>query len=168
VGERLTLGDLVRQFVAFATFFRREFVGEDAANLLDGVDQRLGKIFVTEMFTHLVDDSLPQCFAAFLVDRLVSKDRKFVRTGRYENQHSIALAGFVHSKRTELLLSGGERIIREFAPLNVDTYLAGRSFLRITDCLDDPIVAYLAEKFVSSHLLPISAGAAAAKASAAT
>ncbi len=100
--------------------------GQQFADLLNGFDNGMAKFLVLKMRAHHVNNSLPELFAAFLVDRFVANYGKLMRAGRDENEHGIAFARFVHSEPVKFLLRSNQRIGIQLAALNVNADLAGR------------------------------------------
>ena len=103
------------------------------------------------MLSHSLNQSLPEFFAAFFMDRFVAYDRKLVGARRHKNEHGIALRRFVHSEPMKLFLRSDEWIYIQVSALNENTNLAGSFRFGLPDCGDDPIVLELAEKFFGSH-----------------
>lgn len=101
--------------------------GQHFADFANRSRQRMTEFFVLKMAAHLIDKALPELFAAFFVNRLVTDDSEFVRPRRYENQHRIALTSVVHSKTLEFFLRNLQRIGAQFAPLNKNADFAGSS-----------------------------------------
>jgi hypothetical protein len=120
------------------------------------------EFFVLKMAAHLIDKALPELFAAFFVNRLVTDDSEFVRSRGYENQDRIAFPSFVHSETLKLFLCNDQRIGAQFAALNKNANLAGRFRFSFTNRFNNPVMLELVEKFFRSHSLPAPACAAAA------
>ncbi len=89
------------------------------------MDNRIAESLVLKMFAHMIDNSLPKLFPAFLMNRFVADDRKFVRAGRDENKDRVAVMRLVHPQPMKFLLRGNQRIEIELAALNVNPNLAG-------------------------------------------
>ena len=95
------------------------------ADFLDGFGDSAAKLLVLKMRPHSTNDLPPELLAAFFVNRFIADDSEFVRSRRYENQHGIAFASFVHSETLKLFLCNDQRIGAQFAALNVNANLAG-------------------------------------------
>ena len=95
------------------------------AGFFDCLYDCMAELFVSEMFPHCVDQSLPKLFAALFVDRLIADDRKLVRARRHENEDGVAFRRFVHAEPMKFLLRGDEWIDIYFAALNVNANLTG-------------------------------------------
>ena len=149
--DRLRLDDVVRQLVP-STRSRREMRGECFAGFFNRFDECTAEFFILEMRAHGLDESLPELAAAFLVNGLVAYHGKLVRSGRDENEHSIALARFVHAKSMKFFLRSNQWIGTQLAALNINPDLTGSFRFRFTNCLHDPVVLELAQKFLRSHL----------------
>ena len=121
------------------------------AGFFDCLHDCMAELFVSEMFPHCVDQSLPKLFAALFVDRLIADDRKLVRARRHENEDGIAFRRFVHSEPMKFFLRGNKWIDIQFAALNENANLAGSFRFGLADRLHDPIVLEFAEKFFRSH-----------------
>ena len=100
--------------------------GQQSADLLNGFDNGMAKFLVLKMRAHHVNNSLPELFAAFLVDRFVANYGKLMRAGCNENKHGIALARFVHAESVKFFLRSSQWIGIQLAALNVNADLAGR------------------------------------------
>jgi len=132
-------------------------LGQRVANIVNGVDQRVGELLVAEMVAHFVDEALPQLLAALLVDRFVADDRKFVGARRDPDQNVVVVSVFMQSQSLKSFLGGDERIVFYLAALNEDADLAGSFQFRLADRVRDLIVFKIAEKLLCSHRSPASA-----------
>ena len=99
--------------------------GERVAGFFNRFDECAAEFFILEMRAHGLDESLPELAAAFLVNGLVAYHGKLVRSGRDENEHSIALARFVHAKSMKFFLGSNQWICTQLAALNINADLAG-------------------------------------------
>jgi len=122
---QLRFHNLVPRFIRRSGFFRK-IRGQQFADLLNGFDDSMAKFFVLKMRAHHIDNSLPEFLAAFLVNRFVADHGEFMRAGRDENKHGIALACLVHAEPVKFLLGSSQRIGIQLAALNVNANLAGR------------------------------------------
>ncbi len=89
------------------------------------MDNRITESLVLKMFAHMIDNSLPKLFPAFLMNRFVADDRKFVRAGRDENKDRVAVMRLVHPQPMKFFLGCDQWIAIELAALNVDPNLTG-------------------------------------------
>lgn len=105
----LYFGDFVRQFIGGRRSFR-EMLGQQFTDFLDGFDDCVAEFLVLKMRTHCIDKSLPEFFAAFLMNCCVTYHGKLVRAGGNENEHGISLAGFLHAKPVKFLLRRNQRV----------------------------------------------------------
>jgi hypothetical protein len=99
--------------------------GQHFADLLDRFDQRVAKFLDLKMRPHSFDNVLPELVTALLVNRFIADDGELVRAWRYENQHRITFARFVHTKSMKLPLRCSQWIGAQFAALNVNANLTG-------------------------------------------
>jgi len=125
--------------------------GQHFADFVNGFRQSVAEFFILKMSTHSIHDVLPEIFATFLVNRCIADNGKFVRSRRYEDQHTIALAGLVHSQSLKLFLCNDQRIGVEFTALDIDANLAGSFRFSIPNHFHDPVMFKLAEKLSGSH-----------------
>jgi hypothetical protein len=56
------------------------------------------------MRSHCFRNALPEFIAAFLMNRVVANDRKFMNTRRDKNEHGIVFARLVHTEPMKLHL----------------------------------------------------------------
>ena len=141
---------------------------EHFADFSDHLRQCVIEFFVLKMRPHPVHNVLPELFAAFFVDRLIANNSELARSWRYENQHRIALAGLIHSEPLKFFLSNDPRIATQFVALNINANFAGGFRFSFANCVNDPIILELVEKFLCSHFhSPTRSCAAATKTSAA-
>src|SRR5438477_8287404 len=98
---------------------------ERFAGFANRFHQRVTEFFVTEMLAHSVDELLPKSLAALFMDRLVAHDGEFVRAGRHEDEHSVALRRLMHSEPMKFFLRGDQRIDTHLTALNKNANLAG-------------------------------------------
>jgi hypothetical protein len=122
--DRLSLDDVVRQLVPSSQLLR-EMRGECFAGFFNRFDECTAEFLVLKMRAHGVDKSLPELPAAFLVNGLVANHGKLMRSGRDENEHSIALERFVHAESMKLFLGSNQWICTQLPALNINTDLAG-------------------------------------------
>ena len=134
-----SLHNVIRQFICVGRRLRK-MRGQDFADFLDRLDQRVTELLILKMRPHVFRDSLPEHVAAFLVDRFVANNGELVRARRHENQHRITLARFVHIEPMKLPLCRNERITFQFATLDQDANLTGRFHFRLADRPNDPIM----------------------------
>jgi len=107
--KRLLFDQVVRQFVG--VFHRpRKMIGEYAADFPDRFYQRITELLILKMGPHSFHNALPEFIAAFLMNRVVANNRKFMNTRRDKNEHCIALARLVHTEPMKLLLRRNQRI----------------------------------------------------------
>ena len=134
-----SLHDVIRQFICVCPCSGK-MRGQQFADFLDRLDQRVTELLILKMRPHVFGDLLPEYVAAFLVDRFVANNGELVRTRRHENQHRITLARFVHIEPMKLPLCRNERITFQFSTLNKGANLAGRFHFGLADGLNDPIM----------------------------
>ena len=77
---------------------------EQFADLLNAFDDGVTEFLVLEMRAHCIDNALPEFLAAFLVNRFVAYHGEFMRPGRNENEHGIALPCFMHPQSMKFFL----------------------------------------------------------------
>ena len=82
-------------------------------------------LLVLEMLAHCSDNALPEFLAAFLVNRLVADHGEFMRPGRNENEHGIALACFMHPQSMKFSLSQDQWIGARPTALDVNANFGG-------------------------------------------
>lgn len=99
--------------------------GQHQAEFVNRLRQSVTEFFILKMGAHSIYNVPPELLAAFFVNRFIADDGEFVRSRRYENQHAIAFASFVHSETLKLFLCNDQRIGAQFAALNVNANLAG-------------------------------------------
>src|ERR1051326_4008293 len=146
------LHNVIRQF----TFPRRclgKMCSQYFPDLVNRLDERVAKLLILKMRPHSVHDALPELIAALLVNRFVADYREFVRTRRYKNQHSIALARRVHTQLMKLFLCGDEGVDTQFSPLNENADLAGSVCFRFTNRGYDSVMLDFTEKLFGSHFV---------------
>lgn len=124
------------------------------ADFINCFDQRLAEFFMLKVIPHPVDNTLPELFAAALVNRPITNDGDLVGSRCYKNEDSVTLPGLVHCELLKFFPGNHDRIGVEFAALNIDTNLAGSLRLRFTDRAHNSFMLKPAEKFFCSHLLP--------------
>ncbi len=100
--------------------------GQRSACFLDRFNQGVTEFLVLKMRAHSVDKALPKSFAEFLVDRLVTHNRKLVRAWRHKNQDGISFGRLVHPKPVKLFLCRDQWIAIQLSTLNINANLAGR------------------------------------------
>jgi len=149
--HRLRLDNVVRQLVPSSRPLR-EMRGECFAGFFNRFDECAAEFFSLEMPAHDVDKSLPELPAAFFMNGLVAYHGKLMRSRCDENEHSIALARFVHAKPMKFLLRSNQWIDTQLAALNINPDLTGRFRFRFPNRPNNSIVFKLTEKFFRSHL----------------
>ena len=77
------------------------------------------------MRAHQINNSLPEFFTAFLVNRFVAYDSKLMGARRDKNEHGVAVARFVHAEALKFLVRNNQRIGIQLSTLNVNADLAG-------------------------------------------
>ena len=95
------------------------------ADFVNRFNQRVVEFLVLKMLPHSIDNALPELLAAFFMNGLVAYHGKLMRSGRNENEHSIALARFVHAESMKLFLGSNQWICTQLAALNINADLAG-------------------------------------------
>ena len=148
---QLRFDNLIRQFIGGCRSFR-EMRRQQFTDFLDRFDDCVAEFLVLKMRAHGVDKSLPELPAAFLVNGLVANHGKLMRSGRDENEHSIALARFVHAESMKLFLGSNQWICTQLAALNINPDLTGGFRFRFTNRPNDSVVLEPTEKFLRSHL----------------
>ena len=98
---------------------------EQFADLLNPFDDGATEPLVLEMLAHCSDNALPEFLAAFLVNRLVADHGEFMRPGRNENEHGIALACFMHPQSMKFFLRRDQWVCVQLAALDVNANFAG-------------------------------------------
>jgi hypothetical protein len=149
---RSALDHVIRQFICVSHRLRK-MPGEYAPDFIDRFYQRITELLVLKMRSHFFNNTLPEFVAAFFMNRVIANDRKFVNTRRDKNEHRIALARLVHTEAMKLPLCCNERITIQFATLDQNANLAGRSGLRLANRLNNPVVLEFAKEFSRSHLI---------------
>jgi len=92
--------------------------GQNAADFLDRIYQRITEFLILKMRPHSLHNALPEFIAAFFMNRAIPNNRKLMKTRRDENEHRIALARFVHTEPMKLSLRRDECITLQLPPLN--------------------------------------------------
>lgn len=100
---------------------------EQFADFLNAFDDGTTEFLLLEMLAHSIDNLLPELLAAFLVNRFIPDHGEFMRPGRNENEHGIALACFMHPQSMKFLLRRDQWVCVQLAALDVNANLA-RSF----------------------------------------
>lgn len=121
------------------------------AEFINRFCERLAEFLILKVNAHSIHNVLPELFAAFFVNRLVTNNSELVRPRRYENEDGVALAGLVHSQALKFLARDLQRRGAQLAALNKDANFAGRYRFGIANRLNNPVVLKLAEKFLGSH-----------------
>ena len=147
----LRLDNVIRQLVPTGRSLR-EMRSECFAGFFNRFDECAAEFFILEMPAHDIDKSLPELPAAFFMNGLVAYHGKLMCSGRDEDEHSIALAGFVHAKPMKFLLRSNQWIDTHLAALNINPDLTGRFRFRFPNRPNNSIVFKLTEKFLRSHL----------------
>ena len=112
---------------------------EQGAGLLHAVNDARRKFGLAKIAGHGVGQLPPECISAFLMNRFIADDGKFMRTRRNKNQYSVPFARFVHSQAHELYLGRGDGIVNVFGA-DADADFAGRFALGIADGRDNIVV----------------------------
>jgi hypothetical protein len=121
----LAFDHIIRQLVPSSRPFRK-MCGKRFADFFNRFNDSVAEFFILKVRTHSVDKALPEFFTALFMDGFVTDRGEFMRSWRDEDEHSIALARFVHSKPMKFLLRSNQRIDAHFAALNINTDLPGR------------------------------------------
>jgi hypothetical protein len=87
---------------------------------------------------------LPELLAAFLVNRFIADHGEFMRPGRNENEHGIALGCFMHPQSMKFFLRRDQWVCVQLAALDVNANLAGSFCFGGTNRGNDLIVLKLA------------------------
>jgi len=98
---------------------------EQFADLLNAFDDGATEFLLLEMLAHSIDNLLPEFLAALLVNRFVADHGEFMRPGRNENEHGIALACFIHPQSMKFFLRRDQWVCVQLAALDVNANLAG-------------------------------------------
>src|SRR5437762_11118013 len=122
------------------------------AGFPDRFDECAAEFLMLEMHADSSNKVLPELFLALFVDSFITHHSELMRAGRDENEHSIALAGFVHAKLMKFLLRSNQWIDTHLAALNINPDLTGRFRFRFPNRTNNSIVFKLTEKFLRSHL----------------
>ena len=134
------------------------------ANFFDRFGQRVTEFLVSKMFAHPGNKVLPELFTAPFVDGFISYDSELMRAGCDKNEDAVTFACLVHPKPLEFFLRRHQWIALQLSTLNIDADLRGGFRFGLANCLHDPVVPELAQKFSCSHLLPARARSSSAKA----
>jgi hypothetical protein len=126
VAPKLALHNVVGQFVRRCGSSRK-MRRQPFADFLNPFDERVAEFLVLKMFPHSIDNALPELLAAFFVNRFIANNSELARARRYENQHRIAFARFVHAEPVKFPLRNNQWIGIQFAALNINANLAGGS-----------------------------------------
>ena len=135
------------------------------ANFFDRFDQRVTEFLVSKMFAHPGNKVLPELFTAPFVDGFISYDSELMRAGCDKNEDAVTFACLVHPKPPEFFLRRHQWIALQLSTLNIDADLRGGFRFGLANCLHDPVVPELAQKFSCSHSLPARACSSPAKTS---
>src|SRR5207248_3675257 len=122
-----------------------------APDFVDRLDQCIREFFVPEMLLHLADQSLPQFFAALLMNRFIADDRELVRSRCNENENVTVLRVVVQSEAVKSFLGGAQGIAIQLSALNKYPDPAGGRRFGFANRLHDSVVPKLAEEFFGSH-----------------
>src|SRR5437763_6863205 len=95
------------------------------AGFPDRFDECAAEFFILEMPAHSINKVLPELFPALFVDSFITHHSELMRAGRNENEHSIALARFVHAKALKFFLRGNQCIGAQLAALTINPNLTG-------------------------------------------
>ena len=98
--------------------------GQHLANFVNRLCQGMAEFFILKMNAHSIHNALPELFAAFFMNRLVTNNRELVRPRSNENKNGIALVRLVHSEPLELFLRNDQRIGVESTALDIDANFA--------------------------------------------
>ncbi len=121
------------------------------ADFLNPFDQRVAEFLVLKMLPHFIHNALPELLAAFFVNRFISNNSELACARRYENQHRIALACFVHAEALKFLLCSNQGIRIQLAALNINANLARSFRFSFTNRAYNLFMLKLAEKLTGSH-----------------
>lgn len=117
---RLTFNHVVGQFVDLLADLTWKLLGQDPAQVSDGIDQGVGEMLLAEVCPHLFHHPAPKIVAAFLMDSGVAHDREFLGARRDKNEDCIAMLGPVHLEFEELLLRERQCFATDLATLKID------------------------------------------------
>ena len=149
--HRLRLDNVIRQLLPSGRPLR-EMRGKHFAGFPDRFDECAAEFFILEMPAHSINKVLPELFPALFVDSFITHHSELMRAGRNENEHSIALARFVHAKALKFFLRGNQWIGAQLAALNINPDLTGRFRFHFPNRPNNSIVFEPTEKFFRSHL----------------
>jgi hypothetical protein len=139
----LAFDDIIRQLIRVCRHSWK-IRGQHFADFANRFRDCVAEFFILKMNAHSIHNVLPELVGASFVDRFVANNSELVRAWRYKNQHSIALAGFVHSQSLKFFLRNDQRIGAQFAALNINANLAGGFCFSIANRLDDAVMLKLA------------------------
>jgi hypothetical protein len=138
--------------------------GQHAPNVQNRFDECGTELLHSKVRSHPLDNALPELFAAFFMSALVANHREFMRAGRDENQHRVALARLVHTEPPKLLVRRKKGITLQLPALDQNANLTGSFRFCLANRLDDPVVLESGEEFSRSHFVsPTRSRAASAK-----
>lgn len=149
-GFALPFDNLVRQLIG--PYRRsRKMSAEQFADLRNAFDDGATEFLLLEMLAHSIDNLLPEFLSAFLVYRFIADHGEFMRPGRNENEHGIALACFIHPQSTKLFLRRDQWICLQLAALDVNANLRGSFRFGATNRAHNSLMLKPAEKLFRSH-----------------
>jgi hypothetical protein len=111
------LDQVIRQFICVSQCLRK-MPGQNAADFLDRIYQRITELLILKMRPHSLHNALPEFIAAFFMNRSIPNDCKFMKTRRDKNEHCIALPRLVHTEPMKLSLRRDECITLQLPALN--------------------------------------------------
>src|SRR6266480_2154663 len=109
--------NLIRQLISIVRPLRK-MREQQLADFLDAFDDGVTEFLPLKMPAHSIDNSMPEFLAAFLVNRFVADHGEFMRPGRNENEHGVALACFMHPQLMKFFLRNNQRIGVQFPTLD--------------------------------------------------
>jgi hypothetical protein len=127
--------------------------GHYAPDFLDRFYQCITELLILKMRPHFFYNALPEFIAAFLMNRVVPNDCKFMNARRDKNEHRIALARLVHTEPIKLSLCSLEGITLQLAALDQNSNLTGGFRFGFPNRLNNPVVLEFAKEFSRSHLI---------------
>jgi hypothetical protein len=98
---------------------------EQFADLLNAFDDGSTEFLILKMPAHSIYNPLPELLAAFLVNPFVADHGEFMRPGRNENEHGVAVACFMHPQSVKFFLCRDQWVCVQLSALDVNANLAG-------------------------------------------
>ena len=117
---------------------------EQLAGGVDAVNDSFSEHSLSKQLAHCPGDLFPKRFAAFGMHGHVSQNGEVLRFGRNENQHCVAMAGFVHAQLHELVRGGVARVVN-LAMAHVHADLPRCVFFRRRNGRGNPVVIHLSQ-----------------------